>query len=78
MVEHDAGFVALVGLGLGAREAARAEAALERAGVLLVALRVMPTALVFRVAGERAEAAARALHAAFLEPVPAPPAAASR
>ena len=78
MVEHGVGFVSLVGLGLGAREAARAEAALERAGVLLVALRVTPTALVFRVPGERAETAARALHTAFLEPAPATPAAASR
>src|SRR5689334_1976823 len=76
MVEHGAGFVALVGLGLGAREAAAAEAALERADVPMVALRVTPTALVFRVAGERAEAATRALHAAFLEPAPAGAAAA--
>jgi aspartokinase len=71
MTEHGAAFVSLVGLGLGGREAARAEAALERAGVSLVALRVTPTALVFRLPGERAEAAARALHAAFLEPGPA-------
>ncbi len=66
--EHGAGFVSLVGLGLGAREAARAEATLEKAGVSMVALRVTPTALIFRVAGDRAEAATRALHAAFLEP----------
>ncbi|HEY6865774.1 MAG TPA: aspartate kinase [Candidatus Eisenbacteria bacterium] len=72
MTEHDAGFVSLIGLGLGAREAARAEAALERAGVPVVALRVTATALVFRVAADRCEPAARALHAAFLEPSPAP------
>jgi aspartate kinase len=78
MVEHGAGFVSLVGLGLGAREAARAEQALERADVPLVALRVTPTALVFRVAGERAEAAAKALHAAFLEPARAASMAARR
>jgi aspartate kinase len=71
MCEHGAGFVSLVGLGLGARAAADAEAAFERAGVPLVALRVTPTALIFRVPAERAEAAARALHAAFLEPAAA-------
>ena len=65
-LEHDAAFVSVVGLGLGAREAARAEAALERAGVPLLALRVTPTALVFRVAGARAEDAVRALHAALI------------
>jgi aspartate kinase len=66
-VVHDAAFVSLVGLGLGAAEAAKAERALERAGVPLVALRVTPTALLFRVASARAEDAVRALHAAFLE-----------
>jgi len=66
-VEHDAGFVSLVGYGLGAAEAARAEQALERAGIPIIALRTMPTALVFRVAGSRIEDATRALHAAFLE-----------
>jgi aspartate kinase len=75
MAEHGAGFVSLVGLGLSAREVVRAEAALERAGVPLVALRVTPTALIFRVPGEHAEAAARSLHTAFLEPAPAPVAA---
>ena len=66
-VEHGAAFVSVVGLGLGAREAARAEAALERAGVAPIALRVSPTALVFRVPNERAEDAARALHEGLVE-----------
>jgi hypothetical protein len=35
--------------------------------VPIVALRATPTALVFRVAGARAEAAVKALHAAFIE-----------
>ena len=67
-VEHGAAYVSVVGLGLGAREAARAEAALERAGVALSALRVSPTALVFRVPNERVEDAARALHAGLVGP----------
>lgn len=67
-VEHGAAFVSLVGLGLGAREAARGEEALERADVPLVALRVTPTALIYRVAGGRCDQAVRALHAAFFEP----------
>jgi aspartate kinase len=66
-VTHGTAFVSLVGLGLGAREAARGEAALEQAGVALIALRVTPTALIWRVAGTEAERAVRALHAAFLE-----------
>jgi len=66
-VVHDTAFVSLVGLGLGASEAARAERALEKAGVPLVALRVTPSALVFRVANAQASDAVRALHAAFLE-----------
>ena len=66
-VEHGAAFVSVVGLGLGAREAARAEAALEAADVPMIALRVSPTALVFRVPNERVEAAARALHAGLVE-----------
>jgi aspartokinase len=65
-VVHGAAFVSLVGLGLGATEAARAERALERAGVPLVALRVTASALVFRVDAMRAEDAVRALHAEFL------------
>jgi len=48
-------------------EAAKAERALEKAGVPLVALRVTPAALIFRVDAKRCEAAVRALHAAFLE-----------
>ena len=75
MAEHGAAFVSLVGLGLGAAEVAKAETALERAGVSMVALRVTPTALIFRVAADRAEGAVRALHAAFLEPAPTPAAA---
>jgi len=70
-LEHGAAFVSVVGLGLGAREAARAERAFERRQVPLVALRVTPGALVFRVPGERCEDAVRALHAEFLEPQPA-------
>jgi aspartokinase len=66
-VEHGAAYVSVVGLGLGAREAARAEAALESAGVPMIALRVSPTALVFRVPNERVQDAARALHAALVE-----------
>ena len=66
-LQHGAAFVAVVGLGLGAHEAARAEAALERASVAFAALRTSPTALVFRLASDRAEAAVRALHAEFLE-----------
>ncbi len=65
-LQHDAGFVSVVGLGLGAREAARAEEALEKAGVTLHALRTSPVALVMRVAADRVEPAARALHEAFL------------
>jgi hypothetical protein len=43
------------------------EAALERAGVPPVALRVSPTALVFRVPNPRVEDAARALHQGMVE-----------
>ena len=70
-VERGVSFVSLVGLGLGAREAARAEAALEKVGVPVMALRVTPTALIFRVPDARVTEAVRALHAAFLEPAPA-------
>jgi aspartate kinase len=66
-VQPDAAFVSLVGLGLGAVQAARAEQALEKAGIPLLALRATPAALVFRIAPDRCEAAVRALHAAFLE-----------
>jgi aspartate kinase len=66
-VESDAAFVSVIGLGLSAREAARAEAALEKAGIRLTALRATPTALILRVPPERLEEAARVLHATFLE-----------
>jgi aspartate kinase len=66
-VTRGAAFVSVVGLGFGAREAARAEAAIEKAGIALVAQRATPTALILRVAAGQAEAAVRALHAEFLE-----------
>jgi aspartokinase len=66
-IQNDVAFVSLIGLGLGAAEAARAEAALERVGVPLIALRVTPGALILRGPNPRVEEAARALHAAFLE-----------
>ena len=66
-VVHDTAFVSLIGLGLGATEAARAERALEKSGVPLVAVRVTPAALVFRVANAKVNEAVRALHAAFME-----------
>lgn len=65
--QHGAAFVSVVGLGLGAREAARAEAALEKAGAPVLALRASPTALTFRVPEARAEDAVRALHRTFVE-----------
>jgi aspartate kinase len=73
VVEHDAAFVSLVGLGLGAREAAAAERALEKAGVPLIALRTTPAALILRVPGARLEVAVQALHAEFLEQARAQP-----
>jgi hypothetical protein len=39
-LQHDAAFVSLIGLGLGAAEGARGEGALEKAGVEMLALRV--------------------------------------
>ena len=66
-VQREAAFVSLVGLGLGAVQAARGEAALEKAGIPMLALRATPGALVFRVEPAACEAAARVLHAAFLE-----------
>ena len=63
---HGAAFVSLVGLGLGAAEIVNAERALEQARIPLVAVRTAPTALIFRVASDHADAAARALHAAFI------------
>ena len=67
-VEHDNAFVSLIGLGLGAREAARAERALEKAGIALIALRMTTAAIVLRVDNARCEDAVRALHGAFFEP----------
>jgi len=65
-VQHGCAFVSLVGLGLGAPEAARAEAALEKAGIPMLALRATPSALVLRVPDDRCEAAVRALHTAMI------------
>jgi len=66
-VQHGAAFVSVVGLGLGAREAARAERALEQAAIPMHALRVSPTALIVRVPEARVADATRALHAALIE-----------
>jgi aspartate kinase len=66
-LDHGAAFVSLVGLGPGTAEVVRAEIALERAGVPLVAVRVTPSALILRVPNERCADAVRALHAEFLE-----------
>jgi len=66
-LQHGAAFVSVVGLGLGAREAARIERALEKASVPMHALRTSPTALIVRVPEERVADAARALHAALIE-----------
>jgi aspartate kinase len=66
-VEHGAAFVSVVGLGFAAAEAVRAERALEKSGVPLVALRATPTALIFRVPTARCRDAVRALHAEFVE-----------
>jgi aspartokinase len=63
---HGAAFVSLVGLGLGSAEVARAEQALERSGIPLVAVRTTPTALIFRVAAGDAERTVQALHGAFI------------
>jgi aspartate kinase len=71
-VERGVAFVSLVGLGLGARQAAQAEAALEKEGVRVAALRATPTALIFRVPAARVEDAVRSLHAALLERPPGP------
>jgi aspartate kinase len=64
-VEHGTAFVSLIGLGLGANEAARAERALEKAGIALIALRMTPAAVVLRVENARCEDAVRALHEGF-------------
>jgi len=66
-VTRGAAFVSVVGLGFGAREAVRAEAALEKSAIALVAQRATPTALILRVASADAARAVRALHAEFLE-----------
>ena len=67
IAQHGTAFVSMVGLGLGAAEVVRAERALEKVGIPLVALRTTPTALILRVATERAESTVRALHGEFLE-----------
>jgi aspartokinase len=69
-VEHGAAFVSAVGLGLAAPDVVRAELALERAGVALIALRTTPAALILRIPGERCDDAVRALHAALVEAAP--------
>jgi aspartate kinase len=66
-VQHGVAFVSLVGIGLGAHEVVRAEEVLERAAVPLIALRTTPTALIFRVPGERCQEAVLALHREFIE-----------
>src|SRR6185369_10423334 len=60
-IEAKTAFVSLVGLGLSAREAAKAEGVLEKAGVRIAALRSSPHALVFRVPPDRVDDAVRAL-----------------
>ncbi|MFN8587756.1 MAG: aspartate kinase [Candidatus Eisenbacteria bacterium] len=65
-LQHDAAFVSVVGLGLGAAEAARGERALEKAGLEMLALRCTTAALIWRVPGPQCEPAVRALHAEFL------------
>jgi aspartate kinase len=64
--DHGASFVSIVGLGLGASEIVRAEAALDRAAVPLVALRTTPTAIILRVSDSQCENAVRVLHAEFI------------
>jgi aspartokinase len=64
--DHGAAFVSLVGLGLGADDVVRAESALEKAAVPLFAVRTAPTAIILRVAAERAEDAVSVLHAAVV------------
>jgi aspartate kinase len=66
-VEHGAAFVSAVGLGLAAGEAVRAEEALEKAGIALIALRTTPAGIILRVPSERCDDAVRALHAALVE-----------
>jgi aspartate kinase len=70
-VHRDAAFVSLIGLGLDANVAAEAEAALEKAGIPMLALRSSPSALVLRVEPARCEDAVRALHDFFMERSPA-------
>ena len=70
-VEHGAAFVSIVGFGLDADTAVRAESALEKAGVRLIALRTTPAAMILRVPNDRCDDAVRALHAALIETQPA-------
>jgi aspartate kinase len=67
IAQHDSAFVSAVGIGLGPAHVVRAEAALEKAGITLIAMRVAPTALIFRVAAAAGDEAARVLHGVFLE-----------
>jgi len=65
-IEHGAAFVSAVGLGLGAEVVVRAEQALERVGVAMIALRSTPAGLILRVQNERCDDAVRALHEALV------------
>jgi aspartate kinase len=64
-VDHGNAFVSLIGMGLGANEAARAERALEKAGIALIALRMTASAMILRIENARCEDAVRALHETF-------------
>ena len=66
-VEHGTAFVSIVGYGLDANTAVRAESALEKAGVRVIALRTTPAAMILRVPNDRCDDAVRALHAALVE-----------
>ena len=70
-VEHGAAFVSIIGFGLEAGTAVRAESALEKAGVRVIALRTTPTAMILRVPNDRCDDAVRALHAALIGAHPA-------
>ena len=65
-VEHDAAYVSLIGLGLGADVVARAEMALEKAGIAIRAVRTSPAAVTVRVDDTRLDDAVRTLHGALI------------